>query len=262
MQGIVAALLWPDGELPEWIGHLSPWVDMRINDIDEIAARVESQEHRRFLKTHSGADAIPVDDVTRYVVVYRDGRDALVSWANHRRAMRPEVIEILNALAAEDGIAPWPPVWSGDMDDLLEEWIDVCSSVAHLASWWPLRNEANVCFVHYADLLADLEGEMRRIAEFLRIEVDETSWPSVVDRCLLDSMRAAAAASGTLDLGFVGGADAFFNKGTNGRWVGVLTDAQVDRYLRLVADGLPDDAAPWLEHGSRRLGVRPDGAAI
>ena len=59
-------------------------------------------------------DRPPLFTGCRYLAVYRDGRDALVSWANHRRKMRPEVIEALNALAARDGIAPWPPMWDGD----------------------------------------------------------------------------------------------------------------------------------------------------
>ena len=70
---------------------------------------------------------------------------------------------------------------------------------------------------------------------------------------------AAAAASGRLEVAFEGGADAFFNQGTNGRWVGTLTDDQLRRYADHVADGLPADAAEWLEHGSLRLGVRPGG---
>ena len=35
--------------------------------------------------------------------------------------------------------------------------------------------------VHYADLLTDLEGEMRRLAARLDLEVPEDVWPSLVD---------------------------------------------------------------------------------
>ncbi len=43
-----------------------------------------------------------------------------------------------------------------------------------------------------------------------------------------------------MELAFEGGAAAFFNQGTNGRWVGRLTDDRFERYLDHVADGLPD----------------------
>lgn len=262
MQGIVYSLLWPAGDAPVPLQGASPWIDMRLFPIDDVAADVAGQQHRRFLKTHTPADCLSIDDDIRYVVVYRDGRDAFVSWMNHRSKMRPEVVEALSAAAAADGLAPLPPTWSGDLDELWDEWFAECSSVRHLAPWWPLRHRRNVCFVHYADLLADLEGEMRRLADFLDVVVSAEHWPAAVDRCRIDEMRAAAAEGGLLEKAFDGGADAFFNQGTNGRWRDVLTDAQVDRYLRDVDDGLPPDAAAWLEHGSLALGFRPDGVAL
>jgi aryl sulfotransferase len=40
-------------------------------------------------------------------------------------------------------------------------------------SWWDFLHLPNILFVHYADLLADLEGEIRRVAQFLEIEVPD-----------------------------------------------------------------------------------------
>jgi aryl sulfotransferase len=256
-QGIVGSLLWSGRDLPENIGQVSPWIDMRAGQIEELAQRVGAQEHRRFLKTHSGADALAIDSDVTYVVVYRDVRDALVSWANHRGGMHPEIVEGCNALSAVDGVEPWPPRWSGDFDDLLDEWEPGHSPARHLASWWPLRHEPNVVFVHYNDLKADLDGEMRRLAASLSIDVAEADWPEAIDRCRLDRMRESVAAAGGLDFLFDGGVDRFFYKGTNGRWADLLSDAQVERCAALTA-ALPDDAAAWLEHGSLALGRRLD----
>src|SRR5580704_8717795 len=128
-------------------------------------------------------------------IFIRDGRDALVSWANHRRKMRPEVIEALNAIAARDGVAPWPPVWDGDMDQLFDEWVDWGTSMEHLASWWPNRHEPFVLLVHYADLIRDLGGEMRRIADFLDVDIPTALWSEVVERCRFDAMKSQHEAS-------------------------------------------------------------------
>lgn len=251
MQGIVHSLLWPDGDSPGAFLTLSPWVDLRVAPIGELAASLAAQTHRRFLKTHSPADCVPVDDDVSYIVVYRDGRDAIVSWSNHRARFLAAATEDLNTKAAIDGLAPLDPQFDGDdMDYLLDEWFQEASSVPHLASWWPRRHEPNVCFVHYADLLADLDGEMRRVADFLGIDVPESLWPAAVDRCRLDEMRAAAAAAGAgVITRLEGGADSFFHKGTNGRWVGVLSDQQLERYDRHIAEGLSADAAAWLVSG-------------
>ena len=109
-----------------------------------------------------------------------------------------------------------------------------------------------MCLVHYANLLDDLDGEMRRIAAFLDVEVPDDLWAGVVERCRIDEMRAVAASTDGFTVRFDGGADSFFHKGTNGRWVGVLTENQLRRYDQHVAAGLEPEAAAWLESGSTR----------
>lgn len=257
MQGIVSSLLWPAGNAPGDRGDRSPWIDARFAPIEDVLARLDAQQHRRFIKTHSPADCVPIFEECKYVVVYRDGRDALMSWANHRGAMRPEVVEELNASAAEEGLRPLPE-WDGNMDELFDQWSNDCSPITHLASWWPLRHESFAYFVHYNDLKRDFDGEMRRLATFLGIEVPDDLWPETVARCGLSEMREEARGSGRVNMLFENGADAFFHKGTNGRWRGVLTAAQLDRYDAMVADGLPADAARWLETGSLATDTRPN----
>ena len=122
MQGIVASLLWPEGDLPGPHSEISPWVDARMVDIETLVERLDAQAHRRFLKTHSPQDCIPFDARCSYIVVYRDGRDALVSWGNHRSSMRAAIIAGLNviATAADDGVRTLEPVWNGDYDTLFD----------------------------------------------------------------------------------------------------------------------------------------------
>ena len=257
MQGIVASLLWPHGDAPAPAFELSPWVDARIVPLDDMVARVDAIPHRRFIKTHSPADCTPIFTGCRYLAVYRDGRDVLLSFANHRRKMRPEVIEALNTIAARDDVALWPPVWDGDMDQLFDEWVDFGTPMEHLASWWLHRHEPFVLLVHYADLSRDLDGEMRRIAEFLDVDIPAALWSEVVERCQFEAMRSQHQASEILNRSFVEGATAFFNQGTSGRWRAQLGEAQLRRHEQLVAEHLPEDAARWLEHGSLALGRRP-----
>jgi aryl sulfotransferase len=251
MQGIVSSLLWPDGDAPGDLGGRSPWVDMRLRPIDELAELLEAQPHRRFIKTHSPADAIPFGASVRHIVVHRHAPDALVSWGNHRATMRPEIMGALNAASAEaDGLPPLPLRFDGDYDALFDEWSRYCSPALHLASWWPLRDRADVLMLHYADLSADLDGEMRRVAAFLDLDIAPDAWPAVVERCRIDSMREAARASGAAELGFEGGADSFFNKGTNGEGRRQLDDELLDRVAEHCAAHLDAEALDWLAHGA------------
>jgi aryl sulfotransferase len=215
-----------------------------------------AQGHRRFIKTHSPADAIPLDDECCYITVHRDLRDVTMSWANHRAKMRPEVVEMLDELASGDDVTLLDPVWDGDLDGLLDELEAEFIIGDNLRSWWELRDRPNVLFVHFNDLLADLEGESRRIASFLDQPVNDAQWPGIIERCTIDHMRETARRSERLSVAFESGADNFFNRGTNGRWQGVLADAQLER-LASMTSSLAPDAARWLQHGSLALGRRP-----
>ena len=194
MQGIVSSLLWPEGDGPADLWATSPWIDLRFNDLDTFA-NLEDQTHRRFVKSHTPADAIPIDDRCRYITVDRDLRDVLMSWANHRASMQRFAIEALNEMSAADGVTPLDPDWDGDLDQLFDEVMIEFSPLEHVQTWWDLRSEPNVLHVHFNDLRIDLEGEMRRIADFLEIVIPEELWPAVVDRCSLGSMREAGRAN-------------------------------------------------------------------
>jgi aryl sulfotransferase len=261
-QRIVSLLLFGSHELPAPLGQLFPWVDARFFPvtIDEVRATLEAQDHRRSMKSHLPLDALPWDERVQYVVVGRDGRDVFMSWCNHWSAFTDTAYHLLNS-GPEFAGEPLAR-FSGDLHALFDEWLHrgsvpwesdgwpCWSHFRHLRSFWEFRELPNIHFVHYADLKQDLAGEMRGLAAFLGIRVDEDVWPQLVEKASFASMKAEAKALSTaMDLMFEGGSDRFFFKGTNGRWRDVLTPAEVAEYERVVATTLSPDAAAWLEHG-------------
>jgi aryl sulfotransferase len=256
MQTIVASLLWPDGNFPDAVMEMGPWFDGRIYDFDELMARLEAQSHRRFIKTHTPADGIPIFETASYIVVARDGRDAFVSFVNHRKNLRDDLIERLNTDAMAQSVDPVVK-FRGDIHGFFEHWITDAPTLRYLASWWDLRGEPNVLLVHYNDLQADLDGEMRRVAGFLDIDIPEALWTGVVERCTFERMREEADKVGDFQRLFEGGAESFLFKGTNGRWRGMLTEGELQRYQDRVQELLAPEAAHWLEHGSLVTGWRP-----
>src|SRR5690349_4908519 len=83
MQAIVAELLFPDGIPGARLWEVCPWIDARFDPVDEVIDRLDAQEHRRSIKTHTPADGIPWHSSAFYIVVGRDGRDAFMSMFNH-----------------------------------------------------------------------------------------------------------------------------------------------------------------------------------
>ena len=219
MQTIVSTLLFPDGDAPGPVVDISPWIDARFEPIDDVIERLEAQTHRRSVKTHTPADGIPWFSEASYIVVGRDGRDVCMSFLNHLSNMRPDVVSELISSAVDDGIelvGPPPPVH--DVHEFFSWWLnDNPLWFEHVSSFWSHRGEANVLFVHYSDMLVDLDVQTRRVAVFLGIEADER-WPSQVERCTFEAMKDRSSEIADFDRVFVGGANTFLYKGTNGRW--------------------------------------------
>ena len=133
----------------------------------------------------------------------------------------------------------------------------------HLASFWAHRDEENVTLIHYDDLRADLPGEMQRVAAFLGIAVDADRLPDLAEQCTFAAMKSRPDEIGDFDRLFVGGADTFLYKATNGRWRDVLTPDELDRYAAVQAECLPPDARAWLTGTPEtRSESSRDGAAI
>ena len=272
MQQIVSSLVFQDAaarSLPE----VSPWIDARFREPAADMYRVlAEQTHRRFTKTHLPVDGLPIYDEVQYIHVARDGRDALMSMHNHFTGFSESALANFDRIGLEDlAIAkPFPrvpsdlgayfrlwitgPVISGQTDDGPSP-----SFFDFEAGYWDERKRANFLMVHYNDLLEDLDTEMRRIAVFLNINVSEIVWPSLVRAARFEEMRAAG---GTLMPRMIrslsGGAQRFFNKGTNGRWRGVLTDGDLALYDAKVRETFTSGLAAWLEGGRRAAGEPRD----
>src|ERR1700685_1401521 len=79
VQTICALLIFQTPELPAPIAQLSPWLDHLIPPRDELYARLAAQQPRRFIKTHTPLDGIPLDPRVTYLVTARHPLDAAVS---------------------------------------------------------------------------------------------------------------------------------------------------------------------------------------
>ena len=75
-QAICANLIFGKSDFEGRITDISPWVDSKLESSDICMGTLESQTHRRFVKTHTPLDGIPYYESNEYLVVYRDPKDA------------------------------------------------------------------------------------------------------------------------------------------------------------------------------------------
>jgi aryl sulfotransferase len=251
IQQLLGQLIFAGEQRP--VMDLCPWVEHRYVPIESIVERLEAQNHRRFVKTHLPADALHLSPLAKYLYIGRDGRDAVWSWHHHQLRMTPYAFETLNAVPGRVG----PPLGPANPDprQFFNEWLDgdgypVWPFWPNVRTWWEARHRPNVLLVHFNNLKRDLPGEARRIARFLGIDIPEALWELVLEHCTFDYMKAnGAALSEMLARGFVGGANDFVYRGTNGRWRDVLTPEDIRKYEASVAHNLSPACAHWLATG-------------
>lgn len=260
-QTIVTNMLFPHGDMPGSVSVISPWLDMRLGPLQEILAGLEAQTHRRCIKTHLPLDGLPFFEEVQYVMVGRDPRDVFMSLVNHYANHTPEFYEMMNAVP--DRVGDPFPEYDGDIHKLWHNWITrgwfpwesdgypYWSHLHHAKTWWEFRHLPNVRLIHYNDLRADLEGQMRALADFLEIDVPENCWPAVVHACEFETVKAnpEKVLDPSIDMAFKGGGQTFIYKGTNNRWKDVLDDGELELYRQAMAKTLPADCARWLESG-------------
>jgi aryl sulfotransferase len=254
-QRILAAMIHGPDATDLDLRGLSPWIDARFfGPVEEMIASVEAQDHRRFVKSHLGVDGVPFFPEAKYVVVGRDTRDVFMSLWNHYTAYTELAYSLFNDAERVGAEFPHPP---SDPRELWPRWIGegwfewepdgwpFWSHHHHLSTWWEWRDLPNIHFMHYGDMLADTEGEMRRLAAFCEIDVPEAQWPAIVAAVQIEQMRKDATADGEDPTAFIfeGGIRRFLFKGSNGRWRDVLTDDDLALY---------DQAAATLDPGLRR----------
>jgi aryl sulfotransferase len=120
--------------------------------------------------------------------------------------------------ARQIGLPPFNPDVRLFYLDFLEGRTQDLPYWSHIQGWWDIRSVPNLLTLHYADLISDLPGQIRRIARFLDIAPDEARLPEMVEHCSMAHMRKVGAGSEILNTVFRDGVRTFINKGTNGRW--------------------------------------------
>ncbi|MFE3031377.1 sulfotransferase domain-containing protein [Streptomyces canus] len=243
MQMICALLIFKTPDLPAPLNELSPWLDDPIGIRHEVFERYAAQRNRRFIKTHSSLANVPAVPQVTYIVVGRNPLDAAVSSYHQQRrtalaagsadrSLEQSAREWLLEWIAEESASPARP---SHLSGLLQRFADA----------WARRDAPNVVLMHYEDLSADLEGQMRHLAARLGITVAEELWPGLVKAATFERMRAAADRIEPFG-GLLKDSPSFFRRGVSGSGAELLTTAELADYHARVAQVLDPDVVAWL----------------
>ena len=275
VQMICALLIFQTPDLPAPLAKLSPWLDWLITPRDQVLARLEGQAHRRFIKTHTPLDGLPLDPRATYSVVGRHPLDMVVSLYHQGSNINRDRVRELTGQSGPEAdrqrpdqqrparppLHDWLVSWIEAEDEPGEHLDSLPGVMWHLSDAWGRRTRAGrtdadpaasaganpaVLLVHYDDLSADLDGQMRRLAALLGISVGPHIWPSLVRAATFDAMRARAAAQAPDPAGILKDPTAFFRRGYSGAGRETLSLAELERYQARAAQLAPPDLLGWL----------------
>jgi aryl sulfotransferase len=252
LQQIVSQLIFK-GQEGLNVSEMSPWLDSCLPSGEEKLDDMEAQTHRRFIKTHLPVDALNYSPKAKYLYIARDGRDVAWSYYNHQSKYVPDIYERMKE-ACPPGVERFVPL-TKDVIGFYHEWLardgwPIWPFWSNIASWWAVRDLPNLMLLHFNDLKADMPGQIRKIAAFLDIPIEQSNWDNIVEHCGFDYMKAHAADSSPLGGAiWEGGAKTFINKGTNGRWRDLLSAQDCADYEAMAVEKLGAECANWLKSG-------------
>jgi hypothetical protein len=156
---------WPD---------CPPMLTRHIVPLGDESPRTRSPTGLRVIKTHLGFESVPYSTDARYIALVRDPKDACVSAYRFLGSM------LLGPLA------PKVKTW---VDCFLDEDFNVVSWAAHLNSYWQQRARANLLFLTYEEMKRDSPSAVRRIAEFMGVNLSPSELAEVVRRASFGYMK-------------------------------------------------------------------------
>ncbi len=164
----------------EHIHDLVPWPDGPTGrfqvavPIDDARTWQRSPTGLRVIKAHRPFDEIPYSPDSRYICVVRDPKDVFVSSYHFVRSVN---------------MGPLMPAVSVWLDYFLSPDFAFGNWARHLTSCWQARKRSNVLFLTYEEMKRDLPGAVRRIADFMGVELSPDEFDAVVQQSSFAFMK-------------------------------------------------------------------------
>ena len=262
MQTIVALLLSGDPDVETDLSIKMPWVDIRMRDMDDVAARLDAMEHRRSMKSHTPLDGLPLDENAQYICVLRHPLDAHISFRHHVRNVPLRLFDMWYPEEDPARIAFRRFLDGGpegfDMDFMPLAHILL---LRHYEAALKVADLPNVTLFHYADMNRDLTTCVAQVASILGVDHPADQMEKLVQAATFGNMKANAerfAPSG--GKGFFKSDAGFFHSGKQGQWQDVLTTEEIAAYDATIDTHLSPDHRAWLEYGdaAKEKGRRSD----
>ncbi|XP_064626312.1 sulfotransferase 1C4-like [Lineus longissimus] len=205
-----------------------PFIEINVtDDIDLLDKTFHSLPHPRTIKTHFPLnvmkDAI-LEQKVRCVYIMRNPKDAIVSYYHFYR---------MNV-----AFGNFPGTWDEFFEMVMVDHLLYGSIFDHYLSWWRQRDQPNLHFVRYEDLLSQPKEEIARIAKFCDERLSDDVTDKIIQATRFDTMKNNPRTNGSTVPGFRQEISPFIRKGISGDWKNHFSADQSTRFDALMAEKL------------------------
>uniref|UniRef100_A0A8C6S8N4 Sulfotransferase n=1 Tax=Neogobius melanostomus TaxID=47308 RepID=A0A8C6S8N4_9GOBI len=206
-------------------GDLVPWIEGPEKVQDFVKA-----EHPRYYVTHLPYHLIPQELSRRrgkVIYVARNPKDVLVSYYHFHKSLL--VLET-------------PKSFDEFFDKFMRGDVMAGSWFEHIKTWFSHKDDINMLFLTYEEMIQDLQIVVKKIAEFLGADLTQDQLNSVVKHSTFRNMRQDPHANYEKTDGVLINQQAgcFLRKGTIGDWKNHFTVAQSERFNEVFKQEMKD----------------------
>ncbi len=143
-------------------------------------------------------------------------------------------------------VQPWLRRWVTRQADPVTNMDSLDGVLHHYTDAWRRREDPAVVLVHFNDLLADLAGQVARLAAATQMDVTRDRIHDVAAASTFAAMRPRAELLAPDPAQVMFDRSAFFRRGAPGAGSELLTDRELAAYRDRVRAQVPSDLAAWL----------------
>ncbi|XP_013418477.1 sulfotransferase 1C4 [Lingula anatina] len=197
----------------------TPWLE--LGKIDNARIRELGEVPRpRVFKTHVAAHQLPEqmrEKHSKMIHVLRNPKDVAVSYYHFYRM--------------DASLGRFPGTWSQFYEMFMAGNVSHGSWFDHVLQFWrEYKDNKDVLFLHYEDMVKDHAGAVRKIANFLGKSLNENVAEEIVRRTSFGSMKQNPATNFSKYEGFDYSVSHFYRKGKVGDWKNYFTVQQNDEF--------------------------------